>query len=133
MAELKGTNITAPIVPNNSRDIYATHLASYGDYNKHVETIEERNQIPVELDVLNPDGKGSGRRSLGMTVTVGGDVLEDWVQYKLQIPGFFRMTTEDKIEALANNDYWVLVAPTIYVIDGGNAAFKGPRTPTGTI
>jgi hypothetical protein len=124
MAELNGTNVSAAIVPNDSQDVFATHLASYGDYNQHVETIELRDAIPVNPGYLNEDGQGSGRRSLGMTVTVGGDDPDTWSQYRLTIPLFFRMSYETKLTALADNSNWRLVENAIYSMDGGTASDK---------
>ena len=49
MAELKGTNVAAGIVPFTDQDRYATHFAKYGKGGyRSVETIEERDSIPIE-------------------------------------------------------------------------------------
>lgn len=49
MAEIKGTNIAAPIVPFTDEDIYATHDAKYGKGGwRTVQTIAERNAIPED-------------------------------------------------------------------------------------
>ena len=119
MADLNGTNVSAAIVPNDSRDVFATHLAAYGDYNQHVQTLVQRDAIPINPGYLNEDQKGSGRRSIGMTVTVGGDDETTWTQYRLVIPLFFRMSVESKINALADNTNWRRVDSTIYSVDGG--------------
>lgn len=47
MAEIKGTNVGAPIVPFTTDDIYATHEAKYGKGGyRSVQTLEELNNIP---------------------------------------------------------------------------------------
>ena len=47
MADIKGTNVAAPIVPYTSDDIYATHEAKYGKGGyRTVQSIEERDSIP---------------------------------------------------------------------------------------
>lgn len=47
MAELKGTNVGAPIVPFTDQDIYATHEARYGKGGfRSVQTLEELRGIP---------------------------------------------------------------------------------------
>ena len=47
MADIKGTNVAAPIVPYTSDDIYATHEAKYGKGGyRTVQNIEERDSIP---------------------------------------------------------------------------------------
>lgn len=49
MAELKGTNIAAGIVPFTDRDKYPTHFSQYGKGGyRTVQTIEERDSIPEE-------------------------------------------------------------------------------------
>ena len=49
MAELKGTNVAAGIVPFTDLDKYPTHYAKYGKGGyMSVETIEERDKIPAE-------------------------------------------------------------------------------------
>lgn len=59
MAELKGTNVAAPVVPFTSEDKYATHDAAYGKGGfRSVNTIAERDAIPTE------------RRTEGMVVRV---------------------------------------------------------------
>ena len=48
MANIKGTNIGAPIVPFTDQDIYATHEARYGKGGyRTCETIDEMNRIPA--------------------------------------------------------------------------------------
>lgn len=119
MSEILGTNISAGIVPNNSQDLYATHYATYGDFDKFVVDLAERDAMPIYPDTLNPDGKGSGQRSIGMTVLVGNDDPTLWARYQLQIPIFFKMTDEEKLVALADNSNWLLVqSDAIYRIDG---------------
>lgn len=47
MADIKGTNVAAPIVPYTSDDIYATHEAKYGKGGyRTVQSIDERDSIP---------------------------------------------------------------------------------------
>lgn len=49
MAELKGTNVAAGIVPFTDQDNYPTHYSKYGKGGlKSVDTIEERDLIPAE-------------------------------------------------------------------------------------
>lgn len=48
MAELKGTNVYAPIVPGTEEDTYATHDSRYGKGGyRETDTIEERDNIPL--------------------------------------------------------------------------------------
>ena len=48
MANIKGTNIGAPIVPFTDQDIYATHEARYGKGGyRTCESIDEMNRIPA--------------------------------------------------------------------------------------
>ena len=62
MAELKGTNIAAGIVPFTDQDRYPTHFSKYGKGGyMTVETIEERDLIPAE------------RREIGMLCYVIND------------------------------------------------------------
>ena len=62
MAEIKGTNLAAPIVPYTDQDIYATHEAKYGKGGyRTCQDLEERDSIP------NP------RREEGMMVYVIDD------------------------------------------------------------
>lgn len=62
MAELKGTNVAAGIVPFTSEDKYATHDAQYGKGGfRSVATIAERDAIPAE------------RKTEGMVVRVQAD------------------------------------------------------------
>ncbi len=60
MSEIKNTlKISAPLTPYDTDDVYPTHLPEYGKGGlRAVETIEERDNIPVE------------RRELGMFVYV---------------------------------------------------------------
>lgn len=62
MAELKGTNVAATVVPFTSDDKYATHDAEYGKGGfRSVGTIAERDSIPVD------------RKTEGMVVRVQAD------------------------------------------------------------
>lgn len=62
MAELKGTNVAAGIVPFTSEDKYATHDAQYGKGGfRSVATIAERDAIPID------------RKTEGMVVRVQAD------------------------------------------------------------
>lgn len=48
MAKLTGTNVSAPLAPQDSADTYPTHLAQYGKGGwRTVATIAERNAIPA--------------------------------------------------------------------------------------
>lgn len=68
MAELKGTNVAAGIVPFTSEDKYATHDAQYGKGGfRSVATIAERDAIPAE------------RKTEGMIVRVTANGLNyEW-------------------------------------------------------
>lgn len=62
MSRIKGTNVAATIVPFDTNDIYPTHDEKYGLGGfRSVQTIQERNNIPLE------------RRKHGMRVYVWGD------------------------------------------------------------
>lgn len=69
MAELKGTNVAAPVVPFADTDIYATHDEAYGcgGY-RSVTSVKERDAIPEQ------------RRKAGMLVKV----LEEDIVYELE-------------------------------------------------
>lgn len=68
MAELKGTNIAAPVVPFADTDSYATHDETYGRGGyRSVADIDERDAIPFQ------------RRKAGMLV----HVLSEKVTYEL--------------------------------------------------
>ena len=68
MAELKGTNIAAPVVPFADTDSYATHDETYGRGGyRSVADIDERDAIPLQ------------RRKAGMLVRV----LSEKVTYEL--------------------------------------------------
>lgn len=87
MANIQGTTIAAAIVPFNTLDNFATHLALYGKGgHRTVNTNAERNAI-------SPD-----RRELLMTVAV----IEDSITYKL-ISDPITVTTEDTDWENANN------------------------------
>ena len=48
MAEIKGTNLAAPIVPFTDQDVYATHEAKYGKGGfRTVANMAELNAIPA--------------------------------------------------------------------------------------
>lgn len=68
MAELKGTQVAAIVVPFTDADKYATHDAEYGKGGfRSVSTIEDRNAIPVE------------RKTEGMIVRVTANGLNyEW-------------------------------------------------------
>lgn len=68
MAELKGTQVAAIVVPFTDADKYATHDAKYGKGGfRSVSTIEDRNAIPVE------------RKTEGMIVRVTANGLNyEW-------------------------------------------------------
>ena len=77
MAELKGTNVAALIVPFTDQDPYATHDAKYGKGGfRSVDTIAERDAIPTE------------RKTTGMIVHVNDSQLNyrwtgsAWVEWK---------------------------------------------------
>lgn len=70
--KLKGTNISAPMVPFTEQDTFPTHMAKYGKGGYHcVQTIAERDNIPEE------------RRENGMLVYVANDPT-DYHFYQLQ-------------------------------------------------
>ena len=76
MADLKGTNVAALIVPFTDQDSYATHDAKYGKGGfRSVQTIAERDAIPAE------------RKEIGMVVYVYAIQLNyrwtgtDWVEW----------------------------------------------------
>lgn len=76
MADLKGTNVAALIVPFTDQDSYATHDAKYGKGGfRSVQTIAERDAIPAE------------RKEIGMVVYVYTIQLNyrwtgtDWVEW----------------------------------------------------
>jgi hypothetical protein len=68
MAELKGTQVAAIVVPFTDADKYATHDAEYGKGGfRSVSTIEDRDAIPVE------------RKTEGMIVRVTANGLNyEW-------------------------------------------------------
>lgn len=77
MAELKGTNVAALIVPFTDQDPYATHDAKYGKGGfRSVDTITERDAIPTE------------RKTTGMIVHVNDSQLNyrwtgsAWAEWK---------------------------------------------------
>ena len=62
MAKINGTNITAPVAPFTTDDIYPTHYAEYGKGGyRTVETVDDLNNIPAE------------RKEEGMLVYVKSD------------------------------------------------------------
>ncbi|TDN38618.1 hypothetical protein E4631_24000 [Hymenobacter sp. UV11] len=86
MAQIPGTNVSAPIVPNDSSDVFASHEAKYGKGGlRTVATLAER-------DAITPE-----RREAGMVVKV----VEDGQTYVLNI------TAQD----LTDNGNWLLDAP----------------------
>lgn len=61
MAQIKGTNVAAPVVPFSTTDVHPTHLALYGQGGyRSVGTTADR-------DAISPD-----RREAGMLVWVMG-------------------------------------------------------------
>ena len=86
MSEIKNTlKISAPLTPYDTDDVYPTHLPEYGKGGlRAVETIEERDNIPVE------------RRELGMFVYV----KENEVTYVLR--GSLENTSWIELESFLN-------------------------------
>lgn len=63
MAQIPGSNVSAPVVPNDTADVYPSHLARYGQGGWHTgaATVAGRDAIPVErrewgMVVSLPDG-----------------------------------------------------------------------------
>lgn len=101
MAQIPGTNVSAPVVPNDSNDVFASHLDTYGYRGwRVVNTLAERDAITTE------------RRGFGMQVKV----LETDKTYEL------KPTSQD----LADNSNWTEAAggqggstnlPTVDLLD----------------
>lgn len=81
MANLKGVNVAASIVPFTTADEYPTHLSEYGKGGwREVYTVTDRNAIPLK------------RRTLGMAVYVlenrrlyilqSGFTDDCWIEFK---------------------------------------------------
>jgi len=68
-----------------------------------VPTLADRNAIPVDVaEGLKLDGLSSGRRQVGMVVTVA----ETGERFELKIAGFSTLSAADKLSALADNANW---------------------------
>ena len=69
--------------------------------------IADRDAIPVDIaEGIKLDGLTSGRRQVGMVVTVA----ETGERFELKINDFTGLSAEDKLAALANNTNWVVFA-----------------------
>lgn len=99
MANLKGTNVAAAVVPFTSQDTYPTHLSAYGKGGWHEkQTIADRDKISEK------------RRTIGMAVYVlderklyileNGITNDDWVEFI----GNSAATMEDVNEAIKSHD-----------------------------
>lgn len=103
MSDLKGTVVTACVVPGATEDTYATHHEQYGAGGyRTVESISARNNIPRQ------------RRVVGMLV----NVLNDNV-YKLKTLGDTDTTTDENWEVFSSG--------------GSSSGPQGPRGPQGMV
>jgi hypothetical protein len=95
MSQLKGTNLNAPIVPNDSNDVFATHLAINGQGGlRTVQTLAERDAITLErrewlmeVNVLSDSKKYTLKPGTDLTdnanwievVASAGPMVKDWL------------------------------------------------------
>ena len=91
MADIKGTNISAPIVPFTTDDIFATHEAMYGKGGyRTVENVEDLDKIPAArleegmlVYVINDDSGIHTYQYIGSTYTNGQWVGGKWTRDKI--------------------------------------------------
>jgi len=78
MAEIKGTNVVAPVVPLNTTDVHPTHVAAYGQGGyRTVATNTDRDAIPTPR---REQGMLVYVTATGMTWRLGAD-LATWTEY----------------------------------------------------
>ena len=104
----KGTLLASSIVRGSSGDTYGTHhsVLGVGGF-MEVNTISERNALPVDdVNKIGYDGISSGQRRIGMLVYVhSGDTI---YQLKINKSTWDGLSVDDKMNALADNNNWVI-------------------------
>lgn len=91
MADIKGTNISAPVVPFTTDDIFATHEAIYGKGGyRTVENVEDLEKIPAArleegmlVYVINDDAGIHTYQYIGSTYVNGQWVGGKWTRDKI--------------------------------------------------